>query len=154
MSVPSTDIERLRGRLFKLLIVAADWRADMYRYMQRGKVWNMAHTQDSLRFGMARLWFTVSAVANSAWRIKSVNKLFLLKPSSHLLTSSQPRLTSDQIFLHRQGIEPQPPNLNHKALELIPPCLTLSMKGWIGGEALHTGVMSGGHTCTSSCLTI
>ncbi len=91
---------RLRGRLFRLLIVAADWLADMYRSMGRVKVWNMPRTQDSLRFGVARPWFTVSAVTNSPWCIKTVNKLFLLKTSSPLLTSSLPQLTSDQIFLH------------------------------------------------------
>ena len=36
----------------------------------------------------------------------------------------------------------------------MPPCLTLSNKGWIGGKALrHTDVMSRGCTCTLSRLT-
>ena len=37
----------------------------------------------------------------------------------------------------------------------MPPCLALSIKGWIGGKSLrHTSVMSRGCTCTSSCLTL
>ncbi len=99
MSTPAhAGCPRLRGRLFRLLIVAADWLADMYRSMGRVKVWNMPRTQDSLRLGVARPWFTVSAVTNSPWCIKTVNKLFLLKTSSPLLTSSLPRLTSDRTF--------------------------------------------------------
>ena len=36
----------------------------------------------------------------------------------------------------------------------MPPCLTLSNKGWFGGKALrHTDVMSRGCTCTLSRLT-
>ncbi len=57
----------------------------------------------AVRSGVARPWFTVYTVADSPWCIKSVDKLFLLKTSSRLLTSSLPRLTSDQIFLHRQA---------------------------------------------------
>ena len=37
----------------------------------------------------------------------------------------------------------------------VPPCLVLSIKGWIGDKSLrHTSVMSRGCTCTSSCLTL
>ena len=37
----------------------------------------------------------------------------------------------------------------------MPPCLALSIKGWIGGKSLrHTSIMSRGCTCTSSCLTL
>ena len=35
----------------------------------------------------------------------------------------------------------------------MPPCLTLSNKGWIGGKALLHTVMSRGCTCTLSRLT-
>ncbi len=54
----------------------------------------------------------------------------------------------------KSGFCPQPGH-NYKNCILMPPCIALSIKGWIWGKSLqHTSVMSRECTRTSSCLTL